>query len=53
MTTRDVEGPFFVANADLNYAIAPRNEIEDSREGVILRGQVCLLNFTKYVTKLS
>jgi len=39
-TTRDVEGPFFIANADLNYAIAPSNEIGDSREGVILRGQV-------------
>jgi len=52
-TTRDVEGPFFIANADLNYAIAPSNEIGDSGEGVILRGQVCLLIFIEYVTKSS
>ena len=40
LTSRDVEGPFFVANADLDYAIAPANEIKDNRQGVILMGQV-------------
>ena len=40
LTSREVEGPFFVANADLDYAIAPANEIKDNRQGVSLRGQV-------------
>jgi len=39
-TTRDAEGPFFVRNADLNYEIAPSNEIADSAQGVVLRGRV-------------
>ena len=40
LTTRDVEGPFFVSNAELSYEIAPYNEITDPTQGVVLRGQV-------------
>ena len=42
LTTRDQEGPFFVSNADLNYEIAPANEINDNTQGVVLKGQVSL-----------
>jgi len=40
LTTKDAEGPFFVANADLEYEIAPANEIADNTQATVLRGQV-------------
>ena len=40
LTTKDAEGPFFVANADLEYKIAPANEIADNTQATVLRGQV-------------
>jgi len=39
-TTNDVEGPFFEPNAPKNYALAPRNELNDRNQAVLLKGQV-------------
>ena len=40
LTTPDTEGPYFVSGADLDYAIAPNNELSDRDKKVILWGQV-------------
>jgi len=50
LTTNDAEGPFFVANANFDYALAPSNEISDGKEGVILRGRVMMNNTKIYIT---
>ena len=54
-TTNDVEGPFFEVceflsnslkkscaqpNAPKNYVLAPRNELNDRNQAVLLKGQV-------------
>jgi len=39
-TTNDVEGPFFEPNAPNNKELAPRKELNDPSQFVILQGQV-------------
>merc|ERR1719481_2266447 len=39
-TTRDIEGPFFVPNADKVYQMAPMEEIEDPEQAAILQGRI-------------
>ena len=40
ITSKDFEGPFFVPEADLEYETAPAREIADSKQAVVLTGQV-------------
>ena len=42
-TDSDFEGPYFVADADLEYATAPGDELADREQAAYLTGQVSFL----------